>query len=377
MGKYGTSGDFSPSLRIKGMNQFDLDGLHEARSAPRPALRVVIVVCLLLTAVALGTAGWRYRYLHAREVERTRSKQPPQPASAIAVLSPSSSANDNESPEHAAPPQPSGTASEVEISVHPMEQFRDDLKKTLVQRLATIYPGLPDLNREAAGPEDPAYRDSVFQFLNATEKASETQQPAMLLAADFMLQAVWCPSEKKAECDELRKRFAEHKLTLANSELGGGWYYQHDLLWRVWQQFPTTEWGERAFVLLLDFGWDTSGMCTKGSDQFREVIHQGESFLEQHPSSPYRDHVSYLVARAYATWWSLSQQPTSAMADYVDPKLYQEGAEQARLKALQYFEQLETHSPEVPLGEYARQFLPVLRECKLIVDSYRFLCVYD
>ena len=76
----------------------------------------------------------------------------------------------------------------------------------------------------------------------------------------------------------------------------------------------------------LDLGWDTSGMCAKGTDQFREVIRQGESFLQQHPNSEYRAFVSHLVGQAYATWWMLSNEPTAAMADYVAPRPYKEGA---------------------------------------------------
>jgi len=71
-------------------------------------------------------------------------------------------------------------------------------------------------------------------------------------------------------------------------------------------------------------------MCAKGSDQFRDVIRQGESFLQQHPNSEYRPFVIHLVGQAYATRWTLSNEPTAAMADYVDPKPYKEGAEQAR-----------------------------------------------
>jgi outer membrane protein assembly factor BamD (BamD/ComL family) len=199
----------------------------------------------------------------------------------------------------------------------------------------------------------------------------------MLLAADFMLQALWCPSEQKEQCDQVRKQFADHKVTLAYSELGGGSYYQHDLLWRVWRDYPATEWGERAFVLLLDLGWDTSGTCANGSDQFREIIRHGKSFLQQHPNSPYREFVAHLVGQAYATWWSLSNEPTPAMADYVDPKPYKEGSEQARLKAIAYFEQVLQHSPGTLLGEYDRQVLSDLRAQKLTQDGYRFFCVYD
>jgi hypothetical protein len=78
------------------------------------------------------------------------------------------------------------------------------------------------------------------------------------------------------------------------------------------------------------------------------VICQGKSFLQQHPDSTHRDFVIHLVGQAYATWSSLSKQPTSAMADYVDPNVYQEGSEQARLKAIGYFEQV--------LEQLARKF---------------------
>jgi hypothetical protein len=259
-----------------------------------------------------------------------------------------------------------------------LDQFREEFKKSLAAQLAANYPQFPDLNREAGNTVDASYRDSVFQFLDAAEKAPGDKQGPMFLAADFMLQALWCPSAQKEKCDPIRKQFADHKLTLALSELGGGWYYQHDLLWRVWQEFPTTDWGQRAFVLLLDFGWDTSGMCAKGgSDQFREVIRQGETFLEKHPDNADRAYILHLVGQAYATWWSLSVQPGAGVADYVDPNLYRDGADAARLKAIDLFAHVQQLSPGTALGEYSREVLPALRARQLTLDAYRFFCIYD
>ena len=84
-----------------------------------------------------------------------------------------------------------------------------------------------------------------------------------------------------------------------------------------------------------------------------------------------------LVGQAYATWWSLSNEPAdSPMADYVDPKRYNEGAEQARLKAISYFEQVVQLAAETKFAEYAHQILPALR-AKQIQDTYKFFCVYD
>ncbi len=49
-----------------------------------------------------------------------------------------------------------------------------------------------------------------------------------------------------------------------------------------------------------------------------------------------------------------------------------EGSEQARLKDTEYFEQLMQRSPEDSLDEYAREFLPSVRQRQLTVESYRF-----
>ena len=59
-----------------------------------------------------------------------------------------------------------------------------------------------------------------------------------------------------------------------------------------------------------------------------------------------------LVAEAYASWWSLSNEPSGGeMSDYVDPKQFQQGAEDARLKAIAYFEQVLQLVPGTELGQ--------------------------
>jgi hypothetical protein len=263
-----------------------------------------------------------------------------------------------------------------EITVRPIERYIQDWKRALVQELAGTYPEVSALN-DASGDRKPAYRESVFRFLSAAEAAPAVQKPALLLAADFLLDPVWCETEKQQECDELRNQFAAHKLTLAYSELGGGWYYQHDLLVRIVHDYPSTEWGQRAFVILLDSGFDTNRTCAKGADRFRDVIQHGELFLEQYPTSSQRALVTHIVGAAYATWWSLSNPPTQEMREYVRPKLYTAGSDHAREKAIEYFDRVVQLVPDGVLAEYSSQVLPALRDRKLTSDSYRFLCVYD
>lgn len=244
--------------------------------------------------------------------------------------------------------------------------------------MAPAFPELQTvLSVQTAKSADPGYRRVVFQLLDAAEKAPADQRPAILLAADLVAQEIWCPSETKQQCDQIRSEFARYKLSLEYSELDGGFYYARDLLSRIWRDYPGTDWGERTFVLLLDQGVDTTHTCGKGADQFREVVRQGESFLRQRPSSPYRVVVTLLVAEAYTTWWSLSNETgNSEMSDYVDAERYREGAEEARLKAIGYFEQVLQMEPETQLTEYARRVLPPLRE-QQVLEGYRFFCVYD
>ncbi len=332
---------------------------------------------VVLLTVGIGVAGKAYR-------DRQVANMPPpvprarlvvQPGAPVAADSQVGKAADS-SATNAAAQQPA--ASRFEISLDPMDSYQDDLRESLLQELAPAFPDLPKFLREppSRGP-DPAYERLVFQLLDAAENRPADQRPARLLAADLVANTVTCPVENKEPCNQLRSDFAEHKLTLAYSELGGGFYYQRDLLWRVWQQDPETDWGERAFVLLLESGWDTSTVCAKGSDQFREVIGQGESFLRQHPASRQRAVVLFLVGQAYATWWSLGNETAdSGMGDYVDPKRYNDGAEPARVKAIGYFEQVEEGAPDTKFAEYARQILPALGEHK-IQNNYKFFCVYD
>jgi hypothetical protein len=348
-----------------------------------PWKTVFIIVAFAFLTTVLGIAGWFYRYSRLHEVPPP-SARATRPVARIMVAPLAAMAPDTgtpgKSPSFPEPSLPEQIPARemFEISLDPMQEFQEDLRKTLRRDLVPAFPELPKfLGDPLAQSPDPARERFVFQLIDAVETAPADQRPAILLAADLVADEIWCPSENKQQCDQLRSQFAQHRLRLEYVELGEGFFYQRDLLWRVWQQYPETDWGERAFVVLLGLGWDTSRTCAKGSEQFREMIRQGESFLQQQPTSPERAEVSFLTGQAYATWWSLGNEPAdSPMADYVDPKRYNEGAEQARLKAISYFEKVVQLAPETKFAEYAHQILPALRN-QQIQNTYKFFCVYD
>jgi len=336
----------------------------------------LLLFAYLVAIGGLASAAWIYH--NSRNGQSAQSSPKPTPAvravTAIAVAAPTKAPAP---PDLILPAEQVPARPHFQVSVDPMEDFRADLKSALIRQLDPAFPEFSKyIAMDGDKGDDPELRNFAFQLFDATAKAAANDQPAMLLAADLLASKIWCGDENKEGCEPLRREFTQRNLTFAHEELGGGFYYSRDLLWRVWRDYPANDAGERAFVLLLELGWDTSGVCAKGADQFQEVIRQGESFLKDRPSSPNRPVVTLLVGQAYATWWALSNQTSADMSDYVDPRRYQTGANEARLKAIHYFESLLQIAPNTKLGEFASQTLPPLR-VEQVPEENKFFCIYD
>ena len=236
------------------------------------------------------------------------------------------------------------------------------------------------------------FHDALVRLLTSAKTSAHDRQPVLLLAGDRMawrLPSVMTNDKSQTEhWAEWRTQLASLGVTYEESAMSpdeNAWTYTGSLLKRVWTDFGETDWGERAFLLLLSHGWDTGVDCTAGSDQFRQVIQQGHPFLEKHPKSPYLLDVELAVAQAYETWWSLSQAPRTE--EYVnefgeelgeaysdaDPAKYQEGAEVARQKSIVLYEHLVQTAPQSDHAAYARRMLPRLK-LGLDTGQRRFYC---
>ncbi len=258
----------------------------------------------------------------------------------------------------------------------PLADFRKQTQETLGKELREAFPEIPSLLfRETAKSDNLEIREPLRRLLEAQNSAPPERRPALLLAADILGGQLWCDNRESLECRQLRDEMAVYKLTWAYSELGGGWYYHHDLLWRLWKEYGTTPWGEIAFVMLLDKGWDTTGMCTKGSDQFRDVIREGDAFLAERLGSPHRAWVRLLEAEAYETWWSLSRANPKE-DDYATPETYKKGATQALEKAIAAYQEVIKTAPGTNIAAIARRQLKVLKPGG-DTGQRKFFCVYD
>jgi hypothetical protein len=246
------------------------------------------------------------------------------------------------------------------------------LDTRLAKDLGREFPALQKLLHADPAQTDPVLQQQTLkQLLVAARGTREDRMLELLMAADRLAGLPSAPQTQTPTSYDRTGNIAGYTLRYRYSELGASWVYQHDLLEALWREHPQSEWGVAAFLQLQWTGWDPSGVCAKGTDQFRTVIAEGEKFLAGHPATPHRAELVLSLAEAYETWWSLSRAPSSD--DYVTAGQYRDGAETALRKAMQLYESL---PPDEPPAIIARRRLPRL---KLGIDTVqrRFYCIYD
>jgi hypothetical protein len=227
--------------------------------------------------------------------------------------------------------------------------IRTRLDQRLMQDLGAAFPAVRTLLGEDSDETRRAMRRETLQaLLTAAAAATGDRKAELVLAADRVASLI--PEGQSGDPTENQRSetIAGFSLRYRYSPLGAAWNYQHDLLRQVWRESPNTAWGVEAFLLLTWMGWDGSGICEAGSDQFREVIAQGEKFLADHPANPHRLNVTLAVGTAYETWWSLSRAQVGD--DYVEAAKYRDGAEAAKRKAISIYEQIANLAPDSPEG---------------------------
>ena len=313
-----------------------------------------------------------------------RSK-PAASAEARVVLNPTP-ANSVPPSSEAAPSQANAPArKEEEPNPRLWNPAEEQIHRRLAEELRAVHPGIGTfLASDALDLRFDEVFDNLVRILDESGQARADQRPPLLLAADRVADQLRFP-QVNPPAPETRRRMdqlAMHGLSFQWSELGATWVYSHDLLWEVWRDYSTSPWADDAFVQLLARNWDTSFDCKKGADAFRPVIRQGKDFLSAHPRSRYRTEISYLLAQAHETWWSLSRAKVCTAAgqsdcdEYADPDKYQQGAAEARRRAMDYYRQVLQQKSSGDIAADAQRHLGDIRQDVDPVQR-RFFCVYD
>jgi hypothetical protein len=244
------------------------------------------------------------------------------------------------------------------LAQQPSTLVEDQIDSRLSAALTKDFPTASELLGDSdTQPSSEAVYDVAAEMGHVAATATPELRPMLLLAADRLVSRWHLPEQRKlpsgteARMKQLGETAGAH---FAWNSQDDSWSYQHDLLWSAWRAAPQSEWGQDAFFLLLASGWDTSGVCHNGPEQFRTVIEQGKKFLAANPSSPLRLPVTYLMAQAYETWWSLSEWSSCSPVIDLGPSpcraalasaRYQSGAEAAREQAIANYEALLAADP--------------------------------
>ena len=176
--------------------------------------------------------------------------------------------------------------------------------------------------------------EAFADWLTAAKSQSPGQNAIALLAADRVLDfldhnGVQFNDSHRAQLEALGADYA-------HDELAGGIVYTHGFLKQAKALAPPGPASDEVLLLLMERGFDMTGACSAGAEEFALVIEQGESLLAGARALPTSTlaPLHFMVGDAYATVVWLAQNNNDG---YHDPKHYQPMEESARQKALEQY----------------------------------------
>jgi hypothetical protein len=214
---------------------------------------------------------------------------------------------------------------------------------------------------------------AIGDWLNQAKSQSAGQQAIALIVADRVLDFLdhngTGPDE--ATRAQLKSLGAEY----VNNELAGGPVYAHTLLKQAKAIAPPGPPSDEILLYEMERGFDETGMCSSGAEEFKQVIEKGESLLAGARSLPASTLASlhFMVGDAYSTivWLAMSGED-----EYHDPKEYQPMEASARESALGHYRaafELEHGTPRAQKEWKEAWRLAV----GLSPTTEKYFCVYD
>ncbi len=183
-------------------------------------------------------------------------------------------------------------------------------------------------------PSDSEVVATFRDWLTAAKSQPAGQHAGSLLAADRVLDFLDHDGVQVGEA--ARAAMKSFGVEYVHDELAGGDVYTHGLLKQAKALAPPGPAGDEVLLFQMERGFDETGMCSAGAEEFSQVIQQGESLLAGARSLPMStlSSLHFMVGDAYATIVWLAKTTDT---EYHDPKKYQQAAELARAKALEHY----------------------------------------
>jgi len=246
-----------------------------------------------------------------------------------------------------------------EGAAHAWDQgvWRPVLRQHLSTALQPEFPNAARLIQDPQADVAEPLRDVVLALLKSAEAAPPGRHAMLLLAADQLaarLERQFDPTQHPEALKDWDPAIPGLSYELHDRDPSYAYStYGHDLLLRIWEERPHSEWREFAFLELEDAGWSFSESCTRSHAPFVEVIDRGAAYLDEHPGSAYRAALLLFLAQAHETRWTVSRMPNAPAAlDGVAPH-----AEAARQAAVVYYGKVIAEFPQSAEAAYARERL--------------------
>jgi len=224
-------------------------------------------------------------------------------------------------------------------------------------------------NRPAGDQVTQALRD----WLADAKSRPSGQQAIALIVSDRVLD--FLDHNGAGPDDATRAQLKLLGAEYVKDELAGGPVYAHTLLKQAKTIAPPGPASDEVLLYEMERGFDETGMCSSGAEEFKQVIENGESLLAVARALPASTLASlhFMVGDAYSTivWLAMSGDD-----EYHDPKQYQPMKASARESALGHYRaafELEHGTPRAQKEWKEAWRLAV----GLAPTTEKYFCVYD
>ncbi len=216
---------------------------------------------------------------------------------------------------------------------------------------------------------------ALKDWLDAAQKLDRRRKAAAMLAADqtltFSQYAYGVADPEKGR--PARRELAKLGADFNDSPLGGVSSYTNSWLQKALDLDPDGPIGDLSFRMFMEKGFDTSGTCSGGNEQFRDVIKKGEAYLQKKHNPAAQAAVELMVADAYRDIVALAN---GAADEYAETASYQSSAVDARQRAIKYYRAALSHEKEsaVARAAWAEAWRLI---AGLPPTNLRYYCIYD
>lgn len=231
----------------------------------------------------------------------------------------------------------------------------------------------PDYFSGQKRPSETEIVAALRDWLTAAKSQSPDKRAIALLAADRVVDFLGHDGflVREAARAELKSLGADY----VHDELAGTDVYAHGLVKEAKTLAPPGPSADELLLFEMERGFDETGMCGAGAEEFSQVIEQGEALLgggRALPSST-RASLHFMIGDAYTTIVWLAKTTDT---EYHDPTKYRPMAESARTKALEHYRSAFTLERGTARAQKA--WKEAWRLAAGLTPAHgRYFCVYD